>query len=239
MAGAHVNMLGLPAMAWAATEPGKTFDHAASGRAGAARGHRPSAGPGVFMDAFLVSTSIVALAEIGDKTQLLAFVLAAQFRRPWPIIWGILVATVANHAFAAALGAWLTSLVSPESLRWILGISFLAMAAWILIPDKLDDDRPSPVRLGVFATTLLAFFLAEMGDKTQVATVALAARYQDLTWVVLGTTAGMMIANVPAVLLGDRIAERMPVRLVHGVAAAIFALLGIATLAGFGDGLGI
>jgi len=191
------------------------------------------------MDAFLVSTSIVALAEIGDKTQLLAFVLAAQFRRPWPIIWGILVATVANHAFAAALGAWLTSLVSPESLRWILGISFLAMAAWILIPDKLDDDRPSPVRLGVFATTLLAFFLAEMGDKTQVATVALAARYQDLTWVVLGTTAGMMIANVPAVLLGDRIAERMPVRLVHGVAAAIFALLGIATLAGFGDGLGI
>jgi len=113
------------------------------------------------MDAFLVSTSIVALAEIGDKTQLLAFVLAAQFRRPWPIIWGILVATVANHAFAAALGAWLTSLVSPESLRWILGISFLAMAAWILIPDKLDDDRPSPVRLGVFATTLLAFFLAE------------------------------------------------------------------------------
>jgi putative Ca2+/H+ antiporter (TMEM165/GDT1 family) len=191
------------------------------------------------MDAFLVSTSIVALAEIGDKTQLLAFILAAKFRRPLPIVLGILAATLANHAGAGALGAWLTSLVAPETLRWVLGLSFLGMAAWTLIPDEFDEKDAKLARSGVFGTTLIAFFLAEMGDKTQIATVALAAQYQvALVAVVAGTTLGMMIANVPAVLLGDRIAGKMPVRLVHGVAAAIFAALGVATLLGMGEGLG-
>ena len=190
------------------------------------------------MDAFLVSTAIVALAEIGDKTQLLAFILAAKFRRPWPIVLGILVATLANHAFAAAVGTWLTTRMGPQTLRWVLGLSFIAMAVWTLIPDKLDEDDAKLPRFGVFGATLIAFFLAEMGDKTQVATVALAAQYQMLVAVVAGTTLGMMIANVPAVLLGDRIAARMPVKLVHGIAAAIFLGLGIATLAGAGESLG-
>ncbi len=190
------------------------------------------------MDAFLVSTAIVALAEIGDKTPLLAFILAAKFRRPWPIVLGILVATLANHAFAAAVGTWLTTLMGPQTLRWVLGLSFIAMAVWTLIPDKLDEDDAKLPRFGVFGATLIAFFLAEMGDKTQVATVALAAQYQMLVAVVAGTTLGMMIANVPAVLLGDRIAARMPVKLVHGIAAAIFLGLGIATLAGAGESLG-
>ena len=191
------------------------------------------------MEAFLISTGIVALAEIGDKTQLLAFILAAKFRRPWPIVLGILVATLANHAFAAAVGTWLTTLMGPHTLRWVLGLSFIAMAAWTLIPDKLDEEEARLPRLGVFGATLVAFFLAEMGDKTQIATVALAAQYQALVAVVAGTTLGMMIANVPAVLLGDRIATRMPVKLVHGIAAAIFLGLGIATLAGAGEGLGL
>ncbi len=190
------------------------------------------------MEAFLVSTGIVALAEIGDKTQLLAFILAAKFRKPLPIVLGILVATIANHAMAGALGAWITSLVGPETLRWVLGVSFIAMAIWTLIPDKFDEEDAKLARFGVFGTTLLAFFLAEMGDKTQVATVALAAQYQAFFAVVAGTTCGMMIANVPAVFLGDRIANRMPVRLVHSVAAAIFALLGIATLSGVGERFG-
>jgi putative Ca2+/H+ antiporter (TMEM165/GDT1 family) len=190
------------------------------------------------MDAFLVSTGIVALAEVGDKTQLLAFILAAKFRKPVPIIVGILVATIANHAFAGALGSWITSVVSPTAMRWILGLSFLGMAAWTLIPDKFDEDDAKLARYGVFGTTLVAFFLAEMGDKTQIATVALAAQYNAVVAVVAGTTLGMMIANVPAVLLGDRIAHRMPVRFVHGVAAAIFAILGVATLMGAGARLG-
>jgi len=190
------------------------------------------------LEAFLISTGIVALAEVGDKTQLLAFLLAAKFRKPVPIIVGILVATLANHAFAGALGAWITSLVTPEVLRWILGLSFIAMAAWTLVPDRLDEGDAKLDRYGVFGTTLVAFFLAEMGDKTQVATVALAAQYQAFFQVVAGTTLGMMIANVPAVLLGERIAGRMPVRLVHGIAAAIFAALGIATLLGAGARLG-
>ena len=191
------------------------------------------------MEAFLISTGIVALAEIGDKTQLLAFILAAKFRKPLPIVLGILVATVANHALAGALGSWITSLLGPETLRWILGISFIAMAVWTLIPDKFEEDDAKFASYGVFGTTLVAFFLAEMGDKTQVATVALAAQYQALFAVVAGTTLGMMIANVPAVLLGDRIANRMPVRLVHAVAAAIFAILGVATLLGAGERFGI
>lgn len=190
------------------------------------------------MEAFLVSTGIVALAEIGDKTQLLAFILAAKFRKPLPIVLGILVATLANHGMAGALGAWITSLMTPHTLRWVLGVSFIAMAAWTLIPDKFEEDDAKLARLGVFGTTLVAFFLAEMGDKTQVATVALAAQYQAFFAVVAGTTFGMMIANVPAVFLGDRIANRMPVRLVHSVAAAIFALLGIATLFGAGERFG-
>ena len=191
------------------------------------------------MEAFLVSTGIVALAEIGDKTQLLAFVLAAKFRRPLPIIAAIFVATVANHAFAAAIGTWITGLLGPDTLRWVLGASFLAMAVWTLVPDKLDDEDTQLARYGVFLTTLIAFFVAEMGDKTQVATVALAARYDALIAVVCGTTLGMMIANVPAVYLGDRIAGRVSLKLVHGIAAAVFALLGVATLLGAGARLGI
>lgn len=190
------------------------------------------------MEAFLISTGIVTLAEIGDKTQLLAFILAAKFRKPVPIILGILVATLINHGVAGALGAWVTSLLDPHTMRWILGISFLAMAGWILIPDKFDEADARLAHFGVFGTTLIAFFLAEMGDKTQIATVALAAQYQNLFAVVAGTTLGMMLANVPAVLFGDRIANRIPVRLVHGIAAAIFALLGLATLFGAGARFG-
>ena len=191
------------------------------------------------MESFLVSTGIVALAEIGDKTQLLAFILAAKFRKPVPIVLGILVATIANHACAGALGAWVTTLLAPETLRWVLGLSFLGMAVWTLIPDKFDEADAQLAKYGVFGTTLVAFFLAEMGDKTQVATVALAAQYQAFISVVAGTTFGMMLANVPAVLLGDRIADKMPVRLVHTIAAGIFALLGIATLFGAGESLGL
>ena len=190
------------------------------------------------MEAFLISTGIVGLAEIGDKTQLLAFLLAAKFRKPLPIVLAIFVATIANHAFAAAVGAWITSMLGPDVLRWVLGVSFLAMAAWTLIPDKLDEDEAKLAKYGVFLTTLIAFFMAEMGDKTQVATVALAARYHDIVSVVLGTTFGMMLANVPAVYLGDRIANRVSLRLVHGIAALVFAVLGIATLLGAGAALG-
>lgn len=190
------------------------------------------------MEALLVSTGIVALAEIGDKTQLLAFILAAKFRRPLPIVLGILIATLVNHGFAGAVGSWITSLLGPETLRWVLGISFLAMAGWTLIPDEFDEDDAKLARFGVFGTTLVAFFLAEMGDKTQVATVALAAQYQSLVAVVSGTTLGMMIANVPAVIMGDRIAHKLPVKRVHQVAAAIFLVLGLATLFGAGRSLG-
>lgn len=193
---------------------------------------------GFHMEAFLVSTGIVALAEIGDKTQLLAFILAAKFRKPVPIIIGILVATLVNHGFAGAVGTWVTTLLGPTTLRWVLGVSFVAMAIWTLIPDKFDEEDAKLAHFGVFGTTLVAFFLAEMGDKTQVATIALAAQYQNLAVVVAGTTLGMMIANVPAVLLGDRIAHAIPVRLVHGIAAAIFTILGVATLLGAGESLG-
>jgi len=206
--------------------------------AGAACGSLRWAGPELQLDAFLISTGVVALAEVGDKTQLLAFLLAAKFRKPVPIILGILVATLLNHGLAGALGTWLTSLFSPEVLRWVLGLSFLAMAAWILIPDEIDADDDRLLQFGVFGTTLIAFFLAEMGDKTQIATIALAAQYGSFLWVVAGTTLGMMIANVPAVYLGERVAHRMPVRLVHGVAAGVFAILGVAVLFGIGEGLG-
>ena len=190
--------------------------------------------------AFLVSTGVVALAEIGDKTQLLAFLLAARFRKPLPICLGIFIATVVNHACAGALGAWITAQASPHTMRWVLGVGFLAMAIWTLIPDKIDEEIEGGGRLkmGVLSTTILTFFMAEMGDKTQIATVALAAQYQSFIAVVVGTTLGMMIANVPAVFLGDRMSGKMPVRLVHSIAALIFATLGVATLLGAGQSLG-
>ncbi len=191
------------------------------------------------MEAFLVSTGVVALAEVGDKTQLLAFILAAKFRKPVPIVLGILIATLINHGFAGVLGSFITSLVGPETLRWILGLSFIAMAVWTLIPDTFNEKDAHLAKFGVFGTTVIAFFLAEMGDKTQIATVALAAEYHALVSVVAGTTAGMMLANVPAVLLGDRMAHKIPIRVVHAIAAAIFAGLGAATLFGAGSRLGI
>ncbi len=189
----------------------------------------------MILESFLVSTGVVALAEIGDKTQLLALVLAARYRKPVPIILGILVATLANHALAGAVGAWMSALIGPVAMRWILGASFIAMALWTLIPDKIEEQKRSAPLLGVFGTTLIAFFLLEMGDKTQIATVALAAKYASLVGVVAGTTLGMMLANVPAVLLGDVAAHRLPMRLVHGVAAAIFLVLGVSVLLGFGS----
>ncbi|MBH9552030.1 TMEM165/GDT1 family protein [Inhella gelatinilytica] len=183
------------------------------------------------MEAFWVSTGVVALGEMGDKTQLLAMMLAARFRKPWAIVAGIFVATVANHALAGAVGSWVAALLGPDWLRRVIAVSFLAMAVWMLIPDRLDDDEAegSKRRLGVFATTVVAFFLAEMGDKTQIATVALAARYPDLVAVVMGTTLGMMLANVPAVFVGDRLSRRIPMTLVHGLSAALFALLAVLT----------
>jgi len=190
------------------------------------------------MDAFLVATGIVGLAEIGDKTQLLAFLLAARFRRPLPIVAGIFVATLLNHAFAAAVGALVSELLGPSVMRWVLGLSFLGMAVWTMIPDQVDETEASLAKFGVFATTVLSFFIAEMGDKTQVATVALAARYQDIVAVVAGTTFGMMLANVPAVYFGERIANKVPLTLVHGIAALIFAGLGVATLLGAGESFG-
>jgi len=183
------------------------------------------------MEAFLVSTGIVSLAEMGDKTQLLALILAARFRKPWPIVLGILVATLANHALAGALGAWVTTWLGPQVLRWVLGGSFVAMAIWMLIPDKIDEEETRITsRFGVFGATLVTFFLAEMGDKTQVATIALAAHYANALHVVLGTTLGMLIADVPAVFFGTRFASRIPMHWVHRSAAAIFLLLGLATL---------
>jgi len=188
------------------------------------------------MEALLVSTGIVALAEMGDKTQLLALVLAARFRKPWPIVWGILAATLVNHACAGAAGAWITRVLSPDVLRWILAASFLGMAAWIMIPDRLDeDDEPKAVRFGVFGATAAAFFLAEMGDKTQIATVALAAKYHALLPVIAGTTLGMLLANVPVVFLGDKLTRRVPIKAVHAVCAVIFAVLGLLALSNIGN----
>jgi len=200
---------------------------------------RLHAGPGIVMESLLVSTGVVALAEIGDKTQLLAFILAARFRKPLPIVLGILVATLVNHGLAGALGAWITATLAPQTLRWILGLSFLGMAVWTLIPDEIEEDETKIAqRLGVFGATLVTFFLAEMGDKTQVATIAMAAHYATPLLVVFGTTLGMLIADVPAVFVGERLADRIPMKLMHSIAAAIFALLGVATLLGMGTKLG-
>ena len=183
------------------------------------------------MEALLISVGVVALAEIGDKTQLLAFILAARFKKPLPIIGGILCATLVNHGLAGALGTWITSVVSPEAMRWVLGLSFVAMAAWTMIPDKIDEEEIQVARqLGVFGATLVTFFLAEMGDKTQIATVALAAHYGAPWLVVAGTTLGMLVADVPAVFVGNKFAAKIPMRLVHSVAAGIFALMGVLTL---------
>lgn len=192
------------------------------------------------MDAFLISTGVVALAEVGDKTQLLAFILAARFKKPVPIVLGILCATLVNHGLAGALGAWITGHVTPQTLRWVLGVSFLGMAVWTLIPDKIEEGETQTARrFGVFGATLVTFFLAEMGDKTQIATVALAAHYASAWLVVAGTTLGMLIADVPAVFVGDKLAAKIPMRLVHTIAAGIFAALGVATLLGAGSGLGL
>lgn len=191
------------------------------------------------MEALFISTGVVALAEIGDKTQLLAFILAARFKKPLPIIAGILCATIVNHGLAGALGAWITSAVSPEVLRWVLGASFIGMAVWTMIPDQVEEDEMRTAqRFGVFGATLITFFLAEMGDKTQIATVAMAAHYASPVLVVIGTTLGMLIADVPAVFVGDRLANKIPMKLVHSIAAGVFALLGIATLAGAGSRFG-
>ena len=191
------------------------------------------------MESVLVSTGVVALAEIGDKTQLLAFILAARFKKPLPIILGILVATLVNHGIAGALGAWITAMISPEILRWVLGLSFIGMAIWTLVPDKIEDEETQIAqRLGVFGATLVTFFFAEMGDKTQIATVAMAAHYATPVLVVTGTTLGMLIADVPAVFVGDKLASRIPMKLVNAVAAMIFALLGIAKLLSAGSNFG-
>ncbi len=191
------------------------------------------------MESLLVSTGVVALAEIGDKTQLLAFILAARFKKPLPIIIGILAATVINHGLAGALGAWITSSISPEVLRWVLGASFIGMAIWTMIPDKIEEEETQVAqRFGIFGATFITFFLAEMGDKTQIATVAMAAHYSAPLMVVIGTTLGMLIADVPAVIAGDKLANKIPMKLVHSIAAAVFAALGIATLMGAGAQFG-
>jgi len=179
------------------------------------------------MEALLLSTLAVAIAEIGDKTQLLSLVLAARYRRPWAICLGILAATLLNHALAAWLGALVAQWLSPDALQWIIGLSFLAVAAWTLVPDKLDDeDAPPMTGRGVFVATLIAFFIAEMGDKTQVATVVLAAQHSPLWAVIAGTTIGMLLANVPVVFLGSKLADRLPLRAARITAAVVFAAMG-------------
>ena len=189
----------------------------------------------MILEPLVVSTGVVALGEIGDKTQLLALLLAARYRKPVPIILGILVATLANHFAAGALGTWLTRVIDPDWLRWVLGASFIAVALWMLVPDKHDDDGDTPTsRFGVFGITTVAFFLTEMGDKTQIATVMLAAKYDALVLVTLGTTLGMMLANVPAVLVGEKAVKFVPLHWVHRIAAVVFASIGVAVLLGVG-----
>jgi Ca2+/H+ antiporter, TMEM165/GDT1 family len=183
------------------------------------------------MESLLISTGVVALAEMGDKTQLLAFILAARFKKPLPIILGILCATMMNHGIAGALGAWVSSVLSPETLRWILGASFIGMAIWTMIPDKIEEEETRTAqKFGVFGATLVTFFLAEMGDKTQIATIALAAHYAAPLMVVAGTTLGMLIADVPAVFIANKFSEKIPMKLVHSIAASIFLVMGLLTL---------
>ena len=185
------------------------------------------------MHEFLISTAIVALAEMGDKTQLLALLLAARFRKPVPILIAILAATLINHGLSAVLGQWITTVLSPEVLIWVLSLGFIGMAAWMLIPDELDDETDSInkwQRFGVFGATFVLFFLAEIGDKTQIATVALAARYDSIFWVMAGTTVGMMLANAPAVFVGNKLADKLPIALIHKIGATIFLVIGVSTL---------
>ena len=182
---------------------------------------------------FLISTAIVALAEMGDKTQLLALLLAARFRKPVPILIAILLATIINHGVSAVIGQWITTVLSPEILLWIVSIGFIAMAAWMLVPDQLDDESENInkwQKYGVFGATFVLFFLAEIGDKTQIATVALAARFDSIFWVTAGTTLGMMLANAPAVFIGNKLADKLPISLIHKIGAAIFFLLGVSAL---------
>jgi putative Ca2+/H+ antiporter (TMEM165/GDT1 family) len=188
------------------------------------------------MEAFAISTASIAIGELGDKTQLLTLILAARLRKPIPIIAGIFVATLVNHLGACLVGEWASELIRPQILRWVLGISFLAVAAWALIPDKLDEDEDIKTRshYGIFALTAVTFFLAEMGDKTQIVAMALAAKYHDLFSVVAGTTLGMMLVNVPTVLFAERAMKWVPVKLVRIIAAAIYAVLGVVTLLGYG-----
>ena len=184
------------------------------------------------MDPFFISTGSVAVGELGDKTQLLSLILATRLRKPIPIIAGIFVATLVNHLIACSVGEWVGTLITPNILRWVLGISFLAVAAWALIPDKMDENVKTHGSYGVFVFTTATFFLAEMGDKTQIIALALAAKYNALTAVVAGTTLGMMIVNVPTVLFADRATKWIPLKAVRVVAAIIYAILGILTLAG-------
>ena len=229
---------GTPAGPWRGQSfdgPGETFGTTSRlrERTGLVRALGSPAPCGALVEAFLVSTGLVTIAEIGDKTQLLALVLAARFRRPWPIALGILLATLANHAAAALIGSVAGDLLQGPALRWILGLSFLAVAVWALIPDKLGDGEGSRARhAGAFLTTLIGFFLVEIGDKTQIATIALAATYEALPAVVLGTTLGMMIANLPVVLAGEALARHLPLRLIRALAAASFAILGLLILSG-------
>ena len=183
------------------------------------------------IDAFLTSTAVVTLAEIGDKTQLLAIVLATRFQKPMPIVLGILVATIANHFLAALLGSEIASVLDGPWFRYAVAASFIAMAAWTLIPDSLDDDAQKPARFGAFITTVIAFFLVEMGDKTQIATIALGARFHDVVPVTMGTTLGMMLANVPAVFLGHEVLKYVPLSIVRIIAAALFLVIGLWLLA--------
>ncbi|WP_374572259.1 TMEM165/GDT1 family protein [Acinetobacter sp.] len=183
---------------------------------------------------FLLSTGIVALAEMGDKTQLLALLLAARFRKPVPILIAILLATIINHGVSAALGQWITAVVPEIVLLWVLALGFIAMAAWMLVPDELGDETDSInkwQKYGVFGATFVLFFLAEIGDKTQIATVALAARFDSLFWVMAGTTLGMMIANAPAVFAGNKLADKLPISLIHKIGAVVFLLIGVSALA--------
>jgi Ca2+/H+ antiporter, TMEM165/GDT1 family len=189
----------------------------------------------VIVETFLVSTAVVGLAEIGDKTQILSFMLAARFLRPLPVILGILIATVANHAAAGLAGTLFGGFLSGHWMHWVLGASFLSVAIWALFPDKVAEDNGNTRRAGAFATALVTFFLAEIGDKTQIATIGLAARFEQFYPVVIGTTAGMMLANIPAVLVGDRLADRLPLKWIRLAAALVFAGLAAFTLAGSGD----
>ena len=185
------------------------------------------------LSAFLISLAVVALSEMGDKTQLLALLLAAKFRKPVPILIAIFLATLVNHGVSAVLGQWITTVLSPIVLLWIVSLGFIAMAVWMLIPDELDDETDSInkwQKFGVFGATFILFFLAEIGDKTQIATVALAAKYDSIILVTIGTTLGMLIANVPAVFVGDKFASRLPISLIHKIGAAIFLVIGVSVL---------